>query len=197
MFVRRIERAGLVAIAVLLTGAAVVPRGSASVTSAYTAAGFAPSQVALIEGALALFAEADLDLPQLDFELHTDAAACRGARGFYTGDGSTIRICTADSGGFAESLYLHEIAHAWDDHALTDDRRRAFLELRDLESWWDDGSAPWHTFGAEHAAHVVMWGLIDRPIRLATIPDSGCAELEAGYVVLTGQAPLHGFTDLC
>jgi hypothetical protein len=40
-------------------------------------------------------------------------------------------------------------------------------------------------------------GLIDRPIRIATIPDTSCADLRTGYVLLTGRPPLHGFTDLC
>ena len=146
---------------------------------------------------LGLYAEAGLELPHLDFELHPDGEACHGGRGYYMGDGSTIRICIPDTGAVAQPVYLHEIAHAWDARTLSDDRRATFLDQRGLHKWWDDGSAPWYTFGAEQAAQIVMWGLIDRPISVATIPDSGCAELQAGYHLLTGRRPLHGFTDLC
>jgi hypothetical protein len=50
-------------------------------------------------------------------------------------------------------------------------------------------------YGAEHAAQILVWGLIDRPIRIATIPDTSWADLRTGYVLLTGRPPLHGFTD--
>jgi hypothetical protein len=85
------------------------------------------------------------ELPPLEFVRHPTREPCRGARGLYTGDRSpaTIRICTPEAGPFAEVLFLHEIAHAWDGYALTDRRRAAFLELRDLDEWWDDGSAHW------------------------------------------------------
>ncbi|HET6835383.1 MAG TPA: hypothetical protein VFH30_16075, partial [Acidimicrobiales bacterium] len=107
------------------------------------------------------------------------------------------RICMPEAGRFAEVLFLHEIAHAWDGYGLTDRRREAFLKLRNLGRWWDDGSAHWHTYGAEQAAQILMWGLIDRPIRIATISDSRCVDLRAAYVLLTGRPPLHGYTDLC
>jgi hypothetical protein len=61
----------------------------------------------------------------------------------------------------------------------------------------DDGSAQWHTYGAEQAAQIIVWGLIDRPIRIATIPDSSCVDLRTGYILLTGRRPLHGYKDLC
>jgi hypothetical protein len=152
-----------------------------------------------MDWALGLYADAGLELPPLEFVRYSSREPCRGARGFFTGRRSppTVRICTPDADRFVELLFLHEIAHGWDAHALTDRRREAFLELRDLETWWDDGSAPWHTYGAEQAAQIIVWGLLDRPVRITTIPDASCAELRAGYLVLTGRAPLHGYTDLC
>jgi hypothetical protein len=45
--------------------------------------------------------------------------------------------------------------------------------------------------------HRLDWGLIDRPIRIATIPDSSSVDLRTGYILLTGRPPLHGYTDLC
>jgi hypothetical protein len=167
--------------------------------SSYSAAGFSHAQAALIDWAIGQYADAGLELPPLELVRYRTREPCRGARGFYTGGRSpaTIRICMPEAGRFAELLFLHEIAHAWDAYALTDRRREAFLELRNLEQWWDDGAAHWHMYGAEQAAQVLVWGLIDRPIRVATIPDAGCADLRTGYVLLTGRAPLHGYTDVC
>lgn len=166
---------------------------------AYSARGFSTAQVALIEWAIGLFDDAGLELPPLEFVSHPTSEPCHGARGLYMGERSpaTIRICTPEAGPFAESLFLHEVAHAWDGYGLTDRVRAAFLDQRDLERWWDDGAAHWHTYGAEQAAQIIVWGLIDRPIAIATIPDTSCAELRTGYVILTGRPPLHGYTDLC
>lgn len=187
------------ALGILIASTALVGLHAESTKASYSATGFSHAQAAQIDWAIALYADAGLELPPLDFVRYPNREPCRGARGLYTGDRSpaTIRICTPEAGPFAESLFLHEIAHAWDGHALTDRQRETFLQLRSLEQWWDDGTAPWHTYGAEQAAQVLVWGLIDRPIRIATIPNSSCVDLRAGYVILTGHPPLHGYTDLC
>jgi hypothetical protein len=167
--------------------------------ASHTARGFSRAQETRIEWAIDLYADAGLELPPLKFVHYPRREPCHGARGLYTGNHSpaTIRICTPDAGRFSESLFLHEIAHAWDGYALPDRRRAAFLQLRDLEQWWDNGSAPWHTYGAEQAAQIIVWGLIDRPLHIATIPDSDCLDLRTGYTLLTGRPPLHGYADLC
>ena len=54
----------------------------------------------------------------------------------------------------------------------------------------------WEERGSEHAAEVMVWGLIDRQFS-ARIPHNSCAELLDGYTTLTGQQPLHGFTGKC
>ena len=187
------------ALAVLVAAAALVGPPAEPDESSHSARGFSHAQEALIEWAIGLFADAGLELPPLKFVHYPTREPCRGARGLYTGDRTpaTIRICTPEAGPFAESLFLHEIAHAWDRYTLTDRRRAAFLQLRDLEEWWDNGSAPWHTYGAEQAAQIIVWGLIDRHIHIATIPDSSCLDLRTGYVLLTGRPPLHRYADLC
>jgi hypothetical protein len=187
------------ALGVLVACTALVGPHEEPTRASYSATGFSEAQVALIDRAIGRYADAGLELPPLEFVRYPTRDPCRGARGFYAGDRpqATIRICTLEAGRFAESLFLHEVAHAWDAYALTARRREAFLELRNLEQWWDDGSAPWHTYGAEHAAQILVWGLIGRPIRIATIPDTSCVELRAGYVLLTGGPPSHGDTDLC
>jgi hypothetical protein len=187
------------ALGVLVVSTALVGSHGEPNRASYSATGFSDAQVALIDWAIGLYADAGLELPPLEFVHYATREPCRGARGFYAGGRSpaTIRICMPEAGPFAEVLFLHEIAHAWDAYALTDHRREAFLERRNLEKWWDDSSTPWHMYGAEQAAQILVWGLIDRPISIATIPDAGCADLRVGYVLLTGRPPLHGYTDRC
>jgi hypothetical protein len=187
------------ALGVLAASTALVGLHGEPNRASYSATGFSHAQVALIDWAIGLYADAGLELPPLEFVRYPTREPCHGARGLYTGSRSPaiIRICMPEAGRFAESHFLHEIAHAWDAYALTDRRREAFLELRNLELWGDDGTAPHHMYGAEQAAQILMWGLIDRPIRIATIPDAGCADLRTGYIILTGRPPLHGYTDLC
>ena len=43
----------------------------------------------------------------------------------------------------------------------------------------------------------MVWGLIDRPIRIVQIDDSSCDQLDDGFRALTGVPPLHGYRDLC
>ena len=63
-------------------------------------------------------------------------------------------------------MFLHELAHAWDRQSLTDERRAEFLRLRRLDaSGATTTRSVWDERGAEHAAEVMVWGLMDRPYR--------------------------------
>lgn len=159
----------------------------------------APDQVALFDWAVELFDEAGLELPPIDVVGHRTDAHCLGrsaAHGFDAGR-SRIDLCIGDAGPRAEFLILHELAHAWDRHSLTPARRDAFLALRGLQEWRNDDPDRWHERGAEHAAEIMVWGLIDRPVRIVRLDANSCADLLAGYRVLTGTEPLHGYTDAC
>lgn len=153
-------------------------------------------QADAISWALALFEKADLDLPVIEFVGHDDRDACHGRDGAArrTDEGARISLCAREIGPVQEWVILHEIAHAWDYHNLDDERRAAFLELRGLEAWRD---GVWHERGAENAAEIMVWGLIDRPVKPGHIYDNSCEQLLAGYLVLVGEEPLHGFTDAC
>ena len=155
-------------------------------------------QVALATWATGLFDRAGLTLPPIDFIRHATTGPCLGRTGIasYEGGRGRVGICTADAGPVEEILFLHEIAHTWDRHALSEDRRRDFQDLRGLAAW-RSSLLPWEELGAEQAAEIITWGLIDRPMWVVRIPDTACAELRAGYLTLTGQEPLHGYTDLC
>ncbi|HKX75576.1 MAG TPA: hypothetical protein VJR05_09320, partial [Acidimicrobiia bacterium] len=78
-----------------------------------------------------------------------------------------------------------------------DERRLAFQQLRGWEYWNNYQEASWHENGTEQAADIIVWGLLDRPIKPIRITDNSCAELMAGYLTLTGRLPLHGYLDLC
>lgn len=162
----------------------------------HTFTNVSPSQLATIDWALALFEEAGLGLPGIDFAQFPDRSHCAGRIGaaIAADERVGIRLCTDRSGPVLEWLLLHEIAHAWDRQSLDESRRRAFIDLRGLSSWRE---GDWHDRGAEHAAEIVVWGLIDRPVRPGHIDNTTCVALLAGYRTLTGADPLHGFTEVC
>ena len=150
-----------------------------------------------VEWAVSLFGQAELELPPLRFEHHgDDREPCGGWMGVHRFDGerSTIGLCVTEVTPHVEATVLHETAHAWAAHSLTDERIAEFQQLRGWEEWRAD---KWHHSGSEQAAEILMWGLIDRPIGIVTINDHTCDALEAGYRTLTGQEPLHGFRDHC
>jgi hypothetical protein len=179
------------------------PAAAADATGApHTLTGFTAVQEATVHRALGLFADGGLALPGIDFVLHTTVEPCHGRRGWFERRRDrrpVVHICTHDGGPVAEPLLLHEIAHAWDDHRLTDERRATFLDWRGLSQWWGTEREHWGEYGAEQAAEVVVWGVIDRPIRASQIPApyNDCAHLRAGYLLLTGGPPPRGYTDRC
>jgi hypothetical protein len=147
-----------------------------------------------------LFEEAGLQLPPMRFVYHgDDQTPCSGWRGAHRHvDGrSTIDICTSDPGKVTAGLILHEAAHAWAAHELSDDRKADFQALRGWTYWSNHQDADWHENGSEQAAEMMVWGLIDRPVEIITINDHSCDDLDAGYRALTGQPPLHGYQDHC
>ena len=150
--------------------------------------------------AIDLFDRADLELPPLRFIYHDgERTACRGRDGaHHEVDGvSVIELCATDAVYAVQVMVLHETAHAWAEHSLTDERKDAFQELRGWEHWRDYEAAAWHENGTEQAAEIMVWGLIDRPIRMVRIYQNSCDELSAGYQTLTGSSPLHGYRDYC
>ncbi len=190
-----------------VTGAAVAPAIDTSSTSdaATTDAPVAfvdmPAEfVALVHWATGLFDAADLELPPMRFVHHgVDEQECGGYPGHHVVDGavSVIEVCRDEIDLPVKVLVIHEIAHAWARHSLSDERRDAFQAVRGYEYWHDYEAAEWHENGTEQAAEIMVWGLLDQPIRIVRINDASCSQLDAGYRALTGAPPLHGFTARC
>ncbi len=157
------------------------------------------AEVALVDHALARFDRAGLALPsELRIEFVDDPARCAGYGGVYLPAEIIVRLCRP-----SQRTLLHELAHAWVETTLDATQRQAFLELRGLDTWVD-GPA-WDGRGAEHAAEIVMWALLDddpsvawiaqadgvatRTTRLFKIPNSSFGELVVAYKQLTGEDP--------
>lgn len=60
-------------------------------------------------------------------------------------------------------MILHEMAHAWNHHDLTDEVRSEFMAFRGLTQW-NDKDIPWKDRGIEALAEAVTWGLYDDPV---------------------------------
>ena len=147
----------------------------------------------------ALFTEAGLELPAVTIRRHADTTACDSHPGSHrtVAAGSQIDICTADTGAYEQRLMLHELAHAWAAHYLTPERKEAFRNLRHWQYWQDYERAEWRYNGTEQAAEIIVWALSDHPVQVAQLDHHSCPDLRAGYITLTGLAPLHGYTDRC
>lgn len=190
----------MVCAAIVLSVCSGVDAGLAAPTQpGHTVIGLSGQEQQVLAWALDLYEQAGLDLPDIDFVGHESFDDCRGGGGLFREEHgrSTIHICGDHPRKFDESLFLHEIAHAWDFATLEPSARAAFAELRGLSQWWGDGDREWDELGAEHAAEIVTWALRDSPMSVYTIPDAGCDALQAGYVTLTGRQPLHGYRDRC
>ncbi|HVR33202.1 MAG TPA: hypothetical protein VMS74_10910 [Acidimicrobiia bacterium] len=164
--------------------------------AAITYDGFTADHHALVDWALALFDEAGLELAPVHFVASADYGPCQGRSGIarHRDGASEITLCGERLGPAHDWLALHELAHVFERHGLGDSHRQAFMELRGLTAWRD---GDWHDRGAEHAAEIIAWGLIDRPTRPGHIDQNTCEDLLAGYVTLIGRLPLHGYTEAC
>jgi hypothetical protein len=159
-----------------------------------------PEFTAAATWATDLFDQAGFDLPPLRYVFHGGTPEpCAGRPGLqHPVEGvNVIEICTSEMSPPTQVLILHETAHAWIDHTITDERKAAFQQLRGWTYWRNYDAAEWHDNGTEQAAVIMVWGLIDRPMAIVQIDQHSCGELDAGYRALTGQAPLHGFRDAC
>ena len=146
-----------------------------------------------VEWGIERFRHAGLALPGLEITVHDDGTtACEGNTGlFHPAATPEVHLCAtaAPSSRIARLITLHELAHAWAETQLGDEDRAALLRLRRLDSWVDQGQPP-HEWGAEHAAEIVSWGLMDEAVPIIRIYDNEPRDLQAAFHLLVGRAPL-------
>lgn len=106
--------------------------------------------------AVMAFVTADLHLPTLDISFHADRGPCGDYYGRFTARSGSwqIQICSSD----VETVYEHELAHAWVTANVDQRERSAFMKLRGLDNWADP-DVPWNERGTEWAAVVIQQGL--------------------------------------
>lgn len=153
----------------------------------------------LVDYALQRYELAGIDLLDVQIEFRADGAECYGYGGVYLPGEMIVRICRP-----SERTMVHELAHAWLETTLNRADRQAFLQLRGLDTW--TGGTQWDQRGAEQAAEVVTWGVMDEnmlirwletspgnPVsetwRLFKIPESHPDQLIRAYAELTGGVP--------
>ena len=151
-----------------------------------------PSWRQRVEWALDRFAAAGLPLPPMDVTVHRHTRPCDGNSGLYRhGPPVEVHICSmgdADTRA-ARLITLHELAHAWAETYLEPSQRERFLDLRGLQMWVD-ATRPTHEWGAEHAAEVVSWGLMDAEVELIRIHDADSSALSTAFELLVKRDPL-------
>ncbi|GMQ86652.1 MAG: hypothetical protein BMS9Abin07_2239 [Acidimicrobiia bacterium] len=165
--------------------------------SGFTATPAASSGITLVGGteqdhadvawASERFDKAGLVLPPVVVEFHADDAGCDGYDGVFRGGEDPFRIDVCNANRY---IVMHELAHAWDQHNLTDEMREEFMELRGLTSW--NGSGSWKERGVEAVAEVITWGLYDHDI---TADREQKREKERAFELITGESPRRQATE--
>jgi hypothetical protein len=132
--------------------------------------------------AIRRFNDAGLELPSLQIAFRAPSdEECHGALGYFSTskDIWQISICSE-----IESVYEHELAHAWERANLTDAQRRRYTAFRGLPTWSDKDYA-WNQRGVEDAAFVIQHGLAGLPLPPALGVEAK-SRLE-GFEMLTGK----------
>jgi len=148
----------------------------------------------LILRAVGRFASAGLELPDLTFVVFDSTIDCDASSGYYFASSRTLHICKLD-----DKTVLHELAHAWAGHTLTDAQKTSFAEFRGADGW-NNADDKWKDRATEQAAETIAWALADeeRTVawvledgtatrRLLTIDNSTPEQLAESYRQLTGM----------
>lgn len=188
----RIDRFALIVIAVVALGANIPTTGSVAAHNHGWATVANPTEtvdppgvygadaewMAAIESAIDRFDSVGLTLPELRIYYHSDRSGCQGAIGIFNQDGSGSRVDLCNQVSYT---LLHELAHAWEYHTMSDATRQAYLDYTGLASWADP-EVDWEDRGIERAAWNIAWALLETPI---TNPGAFADELSS-FELLTG-----------
>ena len=132
--------------------------------------------------AIRRFDDAGLGLPPLQIVFRDPSDdECHGALGYFSPsrDVWKISICSE-----IDSVYEHELAHAWERANLSDAQRLRYTTVRELPTW-SDQDYDWNQRGMEDVAFVIQQGLAGLPLPPA-LGDEATSRLE-GYEMLTGR----------
>ncbi len=85
---------------------------------------------------------------------------CDGHDGLYRPGGTPDRV-----GIRTDSLFiiLRELGHAWESNSASDSGRQRLMDELDLEAW-TGATVKYRHRGAERAANLIAWGLVERPL---------------------------------
>ena len=130
--------------------------------------------------AVGRFTDMGFALPALDVTFHNDRADCHGFNGTYQLEGeiAVINICVTK-----RHTILHELGHAWEARAVTDETREEFMRYRGLTSW-NDEDVDWDERGIEQAAVTIAMVL---KWQSGSTGNPEFVERLCSYEVLTGN----------
>lgn len=162
--------------------------------------GASTASIDLVEWALQRFEMAGMPVPRVAAVHFESERTCLEGMGWARAEVSDpeIRICleedqlTSAEGATRAGVVtvLHELAHVWTAQHVDDAVRTQFLAVRGL-GVWSDHSVPWSDRGSEHAAEILAWGLADDHYDVVRLGGPDCGQLQQGFGLLTGVAPLH------
>jgi hypothetical protein len=157
---------------------------SAGMPASVTVVGASESDHAAIGWAVDRLQWGGLELPPVVIEIHTAPADCNGHDGLFRSSETTPTVLVCNRSRY---IVLHELAHAWEHHNLTDDTRQEFMELLGLTAWSDHDVA-WKERGVEDLAEIITWGLYD--IDLTADLDERLTKQRA-FALITGALPVR------
>ena len=161
----------------------------------------------LVEWALGRFELIGIGLPNVVAVTFPPIPLCDEYQGMATntGEGSRVYVCydeqeacsddsCSDFNIVARRTMLHELGHAWNNTYLNDEDREMFVEMRGLD-YWSGSDVTYSSRGTEHAAEVLVWGLLEESSPTIRLPDQTCDTLAEAFQFLTGAEPLFDLTD--
>ena len=144
---------------------------------------------ATVQLAYQLFEGAGLVAPDAVIRFHRTTPACNGYYQSHADASPTVEVCyTSENPQGLDIQRLrvlsHELAHAYVEPRLDRPTRVALLDLLGLERWTGD---EWQELGSEHAAEVLVWGMLDGQYRLHDRLEAlDRSTLDTVYGLLTG-----------
>ena len=141
-----------------------------------------PKQLDRLALAFERFSSIGLELPDLEVFFARDNNSCGDAgHGLFQSAFTPWRIVICPTE--LDTVYEHELAHAWERANLTEQQRKAFMVMREYEVW-NDRTVPWNQRGIEGVAFIIQQGLSGLPLP-PTILSEHRSRLEA-FEFLTG-----------